>query len=50
MKTEKQGFKPAVFRKLDKLLIQKGYKFIGKSTENLKIKLNLMPNMVLTIA
>ena len=45
MKEYKGGFIPATDRKISKILREKDFKFIGKSADNLKLKLNLMPNM-----
>jgi len=42
-------YEERIKRKINKLLIEKGYKFIGNSTENLRLKLNIMPNMALCI-
>ena len=50
MKKYKVGFIPAYKRKLSKLLRDKEYSFTGNSAKTLKLKMELMPNMVLTIA
>lgn len=44
MKKKNKRFIPAVNRKIDKLLVDNEVKFIGKSADNLKAKLSIMPN------
>lgn len=49
MKKYKGGFKPAFKRKMDKLLIQKGYSFRGNSPETLKLNMEIQKNKTLII-
>jgi len=48
-KANRNKFIPAIDRKIDKLLISKEVNFIGKSADNLKLELKIMPNFSLVI-
>lgn len=42
--------KNAVVRKIDELLVKDGIKFIGKSGDNLKAKVRIMPNFSVVVS
>ena len=48
-KNFKGEFIHAYKRKIGELLSEKGYKFIGNSAKNLKLNMNIMPNMILSV-
>jgi len=49
MRTHKKGFIPAYKRKIIKLLNEDKIKYIGKSADNLKASLEIMPNLRVVI-